>query len=258
MKIGVFDSGVGGLTVLKEIKSFYTNEYVYLADLFNSPYGEKSVERLQEILIEILDYYVKQKVDLIIIACGTLSSIAISLNIKEYKGIKVVNVIESVVKYIDKLSYEKVYLIATNSTINQKKFENNLLKVIDDVKGVGCPKFVPIIENGITEDNQIFDAIKEYLPEEEMKKYDNECIILGCTHYPILKDEIERYLKGLNLHIAVISPGEAMVQYCKNLLEYNQTTLKYNINTTKKSKILEDFCEKMLNINTNIELVKLK
>ncbi len=258
MKIGIFDSGVGGLTVLEDLKNEYKHEYIYLADLINSPYGEKTREQLEKILYNILDYYVNIKVDMIIIACGTLSSLAISLEITNYKGIKVINVIDSVVDNLKVNKASKVYLIATNATIKQGSFTNKISQVVNTVEDNGCPKFVPIIENGIDDEIKIESAITEYIPYDRVSKFDNEYIVLGCTHYPILKSSIEKYLNKNKLNIKVVSPGEAMVKYCKAYLKDNQTSLSYSINTTKYTETFKSFCEKMLNIDLKINTITIK
>ncbi len=245
MKIGVFDSGVGGLTVLKDLVDNFNNEYVYLADLKNSPYGEKTEEYLENVLIEILDYFISAKVDLIIIACGTISSIAIKLGIKEYKGIKVLNVIDAVKYDLKDNVYDNILLMATLSTINQKRFAKYISNNANNIIECPCPLFVPLIENGNLSKEEKLNVVQKYITEDIKQKIkENSAIILGCTHYPILKEEIEEVSNLKN----VILPGKAMVRYIiENNLLTSEEKLKTEFRTTKNSKILNKFVNKYFN-----------
>lgn len=185
MKIGVFDSGIGGLTVLKRLTLKYSNnEYIYYGDTKNIPYGDKTIDELKVLACNIVEYLINKKVDLIVIACGTVSS-NLSSYLKSKYDIKIIDIISPVINYLNNSDYKNIGVIATQATVNSKIFSNNLTK---SVKEVACPKFVPLIEsNNLSELKTTF---KEYLSDLK----DRDIIVLGCTHYPIIKNEIGEYL----------------------------------------------------------------
>ena len=113
MKIGVFDSGIGGLTVLnKLIEKYPNNEYTYYGDIKNIPYGDKSIEELKELSSKIIDFLIEKKVDLIVIACGTISS-NLSNYLKQKYSIKIIDIISPVINYLNNCDYEKIGVITT-------------------------------------------------------------------------------------------------------------------------------------------------
>ena len=251
MKIGVFDSGVGGLTVLKELTKNFKGEYVYVADLKNCPYGEKSEKYLEDALIEMLDYFISINVDLIVIACGTMSSIARKMKISSYKGIKVLNVIEAVKYHLENKEVDNILLMATLSTIKQENFKKSLLPITKNIIDCPCPDFVPLIESGNLEKDQKLEVVSKYINSKIKDKLnDNSIIILGCTHYPILKDEIREVSKIEN----IVLPGEAMVEYIKDNFDIKGNKNGLTFNTNKESKILNKFVKYYFNDNkvTNI------
>ena len=187
MKIGVFDSGIGGLTVLKRLIDKYpNNEYIYYGDTKNIPYGDKSIDELKVLASNIVEFLINKNVDMIVIACGTVSS-NLSDYLKEKYNVKIVDIISPVINYLNNHEYEKIGVIATNATINSKVFSKSLNK---DIKEVACPMFVPIIEsNNLTE-------LQKYLNTYLNDLKDRDIIVLGCTHYPLIKDEINKYLNN--------------------------------------------------------------
>lgn len=187
MKIGVFDSGIGGLTVLKRLIDKYpNNEYIYYGDTKNIPYGDKSIDELKVLASNIVEFLINKNVDMIVIACGTVSS-NLSDYLKEKYNIKIIDIISPVINYLNNSEYEKIGVIATNATINSKVFSKSLNK---DIKEVACPMFVPIIEsNNLTE-------LQKYLNTYLNDLKDRDIIVLGCTHYPLIKDEINKYLNN--------------------------------------------------------------
>jgi len=187
MKIGVFDSGIGGLTVLKRLIDKYpNNEYIYYGDTKNIPYGDKSIEKLKVLASNIVEFLIEKQVDMIVIACGTISS-NLSNYLKEKYNVKIIDIVSPVINYLNNSNYEKIGVIATQATINSKIFSRNINK---DIKEVACPMFVPIIENNnLSELENSLNLYLNYLK-------DRNIIVLGCTHYPIIKDEINKYLSN--------------------------------------------------------------
>ena len=187
MKIGVFDSGIGGLTVLKRLIDKYpNNEYIYYGDTKNIPYGDKSIDELKVLASNIVEFLISKNVDMIVIACGTVSS-NLSGYLKEKYNVKIVGIISPVINYLNNSEYEKIGVIATNATINSKVFSKSLNK---DIKEVACPMFVPLIES-----NNLCE-LEKYLNTYLNDLKDRDIIVLGCTHYPIIKDEINKYLNN--------------------------------------------------------------
>ena len=176
MKIGVFDSGVGGLTVLKELLK-YKNEYYYYGDNINIPYGTKSKYELQILSSKIIEFLISKDVDIIIIACGTISS-----NVYEYLknkyDIPIYDIISPTLNYLKDKTY---FTFATSMTCKSKIFNN----------AIECPLLVPLIETN----QDVTKTLKEYLNKVPV----NSNLVLGCTHYPILTDEINKIRPDLKL-----------------------------------------------------------
>lgn len=242
MKIGVFDSGIGGLTVLKElINNKPNNHYIYIGDTKNVPYGNKSYEELLNLSIKIIDYFIKEKVDKIIIACGTVSS-NLGAYLKLKYNIPIIDIISPTINYLNNSLYNNVAVIATYMTINSHVFSKSLKD--KNVLEIACPKFVPIIENNQSDIKNILD---EYLKEIKGKY---EILVLGCTHYPIIKEEIKEYLGDIKL-LNMATPILNMVEFGNSnsvidiYFTYLNDNIKGNIN-----KILND-------IDYNLKVIKL-
>ena len=184
MKIGVFDSGIGGLTVLKSLISKYKAHYIYFGDTLNIPYGEKSKDELLKLTEKIIRFFEKEKVDLIIVACGTVSS-NIYDELSKKTNIKMINIVYNIIDLIKKDNPSNIAVLATKKTIDSHIFKNNINNIIE----ISCPKIVPYIEKNI---GNINDILKEYLSYIKEKHINN--IVLGCTHYPLIKKDIQEYL----------------------------------------------------------------
>ena len=212
--IGIFDSGVGGLTVLSEIKKRLPNEnFIYLGDTQNFPYGSKSKEQIIEFSIKNTEKLIDLGAKCVVIACGTATSQAIDV-LKEKFDISIIGIIEPTVKYIQKQSINKVGVIATEGTIKSGAWENTLKKKIDNIEVINkaCPMLATIAEEGRATSQEGRDAIKEYMQPFKEKKIDK--IILGCTHYPIYQKLIR---EELSYPVELINTG---VTVSNELLEY--------------------------------------
>jgi len=180
MKVGVFDSGIGGLTVLKKMmKKYPYNDYIYFGDTINIPYGEKDIDTLYKLSCKIVEFFIEKEVDLIVIACGTVSSNCYT-KLKSNYDIEIVDIITPTIKYIKDNNFKDIGVIATTRTINSHIFKNSLtIPVYEEA----CSEFVDLIE-----DNK-FDLIDV---DKHIKNLKSDTIILGCTHYPLIKDKINR------------------------------------------------------------------
>ena len=248
--IGIFDSGVGGITVLKEIKNKLPNEnIIYLGDTKNFPYGNKSKDEIINYSIENVKTLIKNNVKIIVIACGTATSQAIE-TIKEKFDIPIIGIIEPTVKYVKKRNYNKVGVIATDGTIKNGAWERKLKEQIPNIKVVNkaCPMLATIAEEGKAKSEEGRRVIQKYMKPFKEQKINK--IILGCTHFPIY-DQIIR--DEFDFEIELINTGE-MVSYelqkqLKELnLENNDKNGKIDIYLTKKEEHFFTIAQNILNL----------
>lgn len=224
--IGMFDSGVGGLTVLKEVMKESPNEnIVYLGDTKPFPYGSKSKETIIELTKKGVDFLIEKNVKAIVIACGTATSQALEVVQKIY-NVPIIGIIDSTVEYIkENENLRKIGVIATAGTIRSKGWQNKIKAKISDaiIYNKACPLLAPMAEEGWT-DNEIAKlTIKEYLKDFD----DIDCIILGCTHYPLFKKLIEEELAE---NVEILNTGEMLSKDLKKSLINEQ---KENVKTEK-------------------------
>jgi glutamate racemase len=197
--IGIFDSGIGGLTVAHAVTKLLPNEsIIYFGDTAHLPYGDKSASAIQAYAIKICNLLIQQKCKVILIACNSASAAAYEL-VKEYMGskAKVLNVIDPVVRFIgENYAGKTVGLIGTKQTINSNiyKKKTDALENEIELKSLATPLLAPMIEEGFF-NNQISESvINQYLNDQQLS--DIEALILGCTHYPLIKPQIEAFYKN--------------------------------------------------------------
>lgn len=194
--IGIFDSGIGGLTVAHKVKELMPNEsMIYFGDIAHLPYGDKSAAAIQAYSVKVTDVLLNQGCKLILIACNSASSAAFDL-VKEYVGskAKVFNVIDPVVNHVaENYSNKKIGLIGTKQTVGSNVYEHKLkaLNPTVELKSLATPLLVPMIEEGYFENKISHEIIDNYLREDHLKGI--EALILGCTHYPLVKNEISSF-----------------------------------------------------------------
>lgn len=194
--IGIFDSGLGGLTAVKEIHKLLPHEtLIYFGDTARVPYGTRSDETIIKFALQDLHFLLSQNVKHVIIACGTVSSIAID-KLKKESNVPVTGIVDAVVSAACQATRnQKVAIMGTNATIKSKTIENAIKAYGDiDVIGQACPLLVPLIENGyIDTDNRLLQyAIEEYA--NRIRDFQADTIVLGCTHYPIIKKAISNMI----------------------------------------------------------------
>lgn len=213
-KIGIFDSGIGGVTVLKEIVKILPKEnYIYYSDSKNNPYGDKKDETIKQICDEIVKFLIKKDCKIIVIACNTASSKAVTFLRNKYPQIKFV-AIEPAYKMVYDYSYENPTLVmATAGTIQSERF-NLLLKKYDNHKTflLPCIGLADIIEK---ENRQ---ELKKYLAHN-LKDYNGKVknVVLGCTHYPLIQDEIKEVLG----QVTFFNGAPNLARHLKKILEDN-------------------------------------
>lgn len=187
--IGLFDSGMGGLTVLHELERTLPNEsYIYIADTKRAPYGNKSTDDLWKINEELINLLLKKDIKLLVLACNT--SCALFLNkLKRTLSIPVIGLIPSAATYaVQQSKYRSIAVMGTQQTINSNAYKNVILSKDPtiNVHQIACPALVPIIEN-----NRIYDAQSQEMIRDSLNKtiaYKPDIIIHGCSHFPFLED----------------------------------------------------------------------
>ncbi|MBS3943869.1 MAG: glutamate racemase [Melioribacter sp.] len=191
--IGFFDSGIGGLTVVKAVSQLLPNEnIVYFGDTARVPYGSKSNDTVVEYSLQAANFLLRKNIKLLVVACNTASSVALK-DLKRFLTIPVIGMIEPGSKLaLRESKNSKIGIIGTNATINNKAYSNEIRKLNPKIKVYekACPLFVPIAEEGWIDHKATELIAKEYLTELKTKKIDS--LVLGCTHYPILKDVIQK------------------------------------------------------------------
>lgn len=216
-KIGVFDSGLGGLTAVKEIMKLFPNEsIVYFGDTGRVPYGTRSKETILKYTRDDINFLLKNDVKMIVIACGTASSAALP-EIKNDFNIPIYGVVEAGAREAARVSKNgRIGIIGTSATIKSGSYVEYIKKYNPSAQTFerACPMFVPLVENGYFNSEVTRLIIEEYL--QEIREADVDTLILGCTHYPLLKEAIAGYMgEGVKL----ISPGEEVAKYLKGEID---------------------------------------
>ena len=198
MRIGIFDSGIGGVNVLScLLKKYPNNEYIYYGDTKNLPYGDKTKDELMNLANEAINFLLTKKVDIIIIACGTISSNCYQ-ELKEVYSIPIYDIISPTIKYLSECDFNKIGVIGTTRTIESKIFDIRDKNVLM----MSTPNLVPIIEN-----NKILENKEQIIKELDVfNNYD--LLVLGCTHYPLIKNLIEE-----NIHVKTLDMGEVLTNF---------------------------------------------
>jgi glutamate racemase len=196
--IGIFDSGVGGLTVFAEVRKILPNESVfYLGDTARVPYGSKSVDVIRRYSLANVNMLATLGVKAVVVACNTASAAALSFLQNCFSNLEIIGVIDPVVEYLcTRPELKKIGVIGTNTTIASKAYQNALLGKRGDLDVVArsCPLFVPLVEEGLFDGEITEKIIDMYLGA--MKKSSLDALILGCTHYPMLRQAVFDYFGG--------------------------------------------------------------
>lgn len=225
--IGIFDSGAGGLTVAAAVKNLLPNEkIIYFGDTAHLPYGDKSKETVKNYSLRITDFLLEKKCKIILIACNTASAAAYEA-VKEKAGEKaiVINVIDPATEFVAQNNdLKKVGVIGTKGTVSSGSYSKKIKSLNEDIEVVSLqtPLLVPMIEEGFIYDNISNAIIREYLSDDKLK--DIDALILACTHYPIIKNQIRKFY---NFKTTVIDSSVVTAKKLKNVL------IQHNILNTK-------------------------
>ncbi|MCM1399296.1 MAG: glutamate racemase [Clostridium sp.] len=217
--IGVFDSGVGGLTVVREImRQLPSEDIIYFGDTARVPYGSKSKQTVLKYSKQIVRFLMTRKVKAIVVACNTASALALE-DMRMDMEVPVVGVVRPGAKMaVEKSKTKSVGIIATEGTVKSGIYTEYIRQIDSDITVIGkaCPLFVPLVEEGLIEDRITDDMVDRYL--SELKAYNVDVLVLGCTHYPLLANPIQRYM-GEN--VTLINPAYETARELKNILREN-------------------------------------
>ncbi len=235
MPIGIFDSGIGGLTVFKSVADNFPDlDIYYLGDTARVPYGNKSKDTIIRYSIECSQFLINRfDIEALIIACNSASSYAVDL-LKNKLNIPVIGVIFPGSRHALGVSKNrKIGVIGTYATINSNSYKKTLINLSDgevEIYQKPCPLFVPLIEEGMIDSKITKMVIKEYLQEIVDKGIDT--LILGCTHYPVLKNLI----REIYPHLYIVDSSEVIIEDIKNLnLNFNENKIRHIFITDESS-----------------------
>ncbi|ROR25752.1 glutamate racemase [Mobilisporobacter senegalensis] len=218
--IGVFDSGVGGLTVAREIMRQIPNEtIVYFGDTARVPYGSKSKETVITYSRQIVKFLQTKEIKAVVIACNTASAFALETISKEI-DIPIIGVVKPGAKIAAQTTKNgNIGIIGTEGTINSGIYNEFLSKTNPNVKvfGKACPLFVPLVEEGLLEDPITYEMAGRYL--DELLHYDIDTLVLGCTHYPLIRHTIQKVVGD---KITLVNPAYETAKSLKDVLMTNK------------------------------------
>lgn len=260
--IGIFDSGIGGLTILEEIrKELPDYDYIYLGDNARAPYGTKSFDLVYQYTLEAVEKLFEMGCELVILACNTASAKALrTIQQKDLPKIapnkRVLGVIRPTSEMIGLISGTKhVGIFATEGTVKSDSYRIEINNFFPELKitQVACPLWVPLIENGEIDTEGSHVYIRKYIDIMFSEDNDIDTILLGCTHYPIIKDRIQEHLKkGINIVTQGEIVAKSLASYLKRHLEIEEKcTVNGSVRflTTESPKEFALKAKKVLNIS---------
>jgi glutamate racemase len=218
--IGIFDSGVGGLTVAHAIKQILPGEnLIYFGDTAHLPYGDKSEEAIRNYSQRITEFLLEHNSKVVLIACNSASASAFESLKKEFKDKTIIiDVIDPVVDHMAERNFRKIGVIGTKRTISSGTYEKKLMESSPGatVVSMATPLLVPMIEEGFIFDDISNAIIRTYLSNESLAGI--EALILGCTHYPIIKNQISKFF---NFNVEVVDSARIVAMILRDTLEKN-------------------------------------
>ncbi|MCI5972028.1 MAG: glutamate racemase [Anaerococcus sp.] len=245
-RIGVFDSGLGGLTVLRELAKTNKSQYFYFGDSLRVPYGGRSEEELRRFSADIVDFLEKFDIDYYVIACNTLS-VTVTDFLREKYDKKFIPITELALKASEKYQ-GKFLVLGTETTINSHFYKKNLEKNPRNiVYEVAASKLVDLIEADKKDDKKLNEYIDSYIKIANDKKIEN--ILLACTHYPIIRENIER---RLDYKANIIDPAIFLSQSLVSASD----DLDINIFMSKKTPATENLIPKLIEFPYKLNYIK--
>lgn len=216
--IGVFDSGLGGISVLRELhKQMPQERYIYYGDSAYAPYGEKSREEIVQRCEGIVRFFCEQGVKAIVIACNTATSAYVEELRRKYPQLIVIGMEPALKLAVDGYAHQQVLVMATRFTLREQKFERLVARYADEhtILRLPCPKLVELIEDDLLEDEgKVEQVLREYLMKYEVEKLNS--IVLGCTHFVFFKDALRRLCPS---NVRIIDGNTGTVRHVKEQLQ---------------------------------------
>lgn len=216
--IGFFDSGLGGLTCIPNLmKTFPKERIIYFGDTARTPYGSKATSTIKSFSLQIADFLVRNNVKMIVIACNTVSATCLFDLQQRYPDVPVVGIIRPAAETISKScsTMNKIGIIGTKVTIQSGAYKEQVHRLNDelDIYETPCPAFVPLIEEGIIQ-NDIMDLTIKYYLDDFILENRLDTVVLGCTHYPLIRSNIKRLYPSLR----IINPSEEIIHSIERIL----------------------------------------
>lgn len=223
--IGIFDSGLGGLTVLREFRSRFQNEdFIYYADTKHVPYGEKSAGEIQTLALSIVDYLVRRNVKCIAFGCNISSAVALAEAQKKYPDIQMLGLISAgMAEEARKDSAKRIGVAATTATVLTGQYPLVLKSGAENIEVFmcACPLFVPLVESGKLSGRDVDSAVESTLDSLVSAKIDT--LVFGCSHYPFLSEPIKSYFQKNNLSPRLVDPAAPLAIGAKAQLKKSKT-----------------------------------
>ncbi len=246
--IGIFDSGIGGLTVLKEIaEQLPYEDIIYFGDTARVPYGTRSRETIIKYSFQCINFLMSKNIKLVVIACNTATASALE-QVSKHFDIPIIGVVmPGVLSAVETTQNGKIGIIGTTSTVNSGAYQESIRQIDEkaEVIGVACPLFVPIVEDGWQDTEVARLTAEKYLME--LKEHEIDTLVLGCTHYPILKYTISKVMSDVQL----INPAFETAKQVKELVEKKEL-LTEERERPKRQFYVSDDPEKFRRIGGNI------
>ncbi|MFY7842573.1 MAG: glutamate racemase [Rhabdochlamydiaceae bacterium] len=234
--IGIFDSGFGGLTVMKALKEVLPNEHmIYFGDTARVPYGNKSPETILKYTIENASFLIEKGIKLLVIACHTACSVALPCMGNMF-NVPIIGIQASGIEEVAKTSKSgRIGILGTRATIGSGVYQTQITRLLPkaEIIALPCPLFVPLVEEGYIDHVLTEMVVKEYLLP--LSASDVDTLLLGCTHYPLLKDSIKKEIGPL---VNVVDPAIKCAQHVRlaletaGLLNTNKDTPEYHFYVT--------------------------
>lgn len=249
--IGFFDSGLGGLTSIPHLIASLPNERViYFGDTARTPYGSKAVSTIKQYSAQIADFLVSKDVKMLVIACNTISATCLDDLRERFPHIPIVGIINPAAhKVANTCTYENnIGIIATKVTIASGVYKDRIEELNSDlsVYQMATPAFVPLIEEGIIE-NEIMDLTIHHYMDDFIRDNSIDTLILGCTHYPIIRKNIEKIYPNLR----IINPSYEIISRIRTILE-NEDILANELNDRENIFYASDLSENFTNMITKV------
>jgi glutamate racemase len=219
--IGFFDSGLGGLTCIPRLMNALPAErIIYFGDTARTPYGSKAVSTIRSFSVEIADFLVENDVKMIVIACNTVSSTCLDILRERHARIPILGIIDPAARAAAKIcgADSHIGVIGTKATIRSEAYRDKILEYnpAPSIAQAACPALVPLIEEGIIE-NEIMDLTLRYYLDPFISYNAVDTLVLGCTHYPLIRKNIQKLYPGLR----IVDPSEEIVQSVAGALSQN-------------------------------------